>query len=62
MPEREITVLDRFSTSAGLTFAVRDGHHYQVGQTVRYRGVRYTITEISTNSSLNLTALRVIRA
>ena len=61
MTEQEITILDRFSTSSGLMFTVRDSNHYRVGQTVRYKGVSYTITAVSLNSSLNLTALSVTR-
>ena len=61
MPEKEISVLDRFRTSSGLIFAVRDHNRYRIGQTVRYNGVRYTITGINTNTNLNLTGLTVIR-
>ena len=59
--EKEIKILDRFSTASGLLFTVRDNNHYQVGQTVRYNGVNYTITGINPNDSLNLVGLKVVR-
>lgn len=61
MTEQEISIIDRYNTRTGLMFTVRDDNHYQVGQTVRYKGERYTIIKISINTSLNLTALNVIR-
>lgn len=61
MTEQEISIIDRYSTRAGLMFTVRDHNHYRIGQTVRYKGERYTITDISINENLNLTALSVIR-
>ena len=59
--DKEIKVLDRFITDSGLLFTVRDNNQYQVGQTVRYNNVNYTITSINPNYSLNLVGLKVIR-
>lgn len=61
MTEKEIRILDRFSTPAGLVFTVRDDDEYRVGQTVSSNGLLYTITGITANSSLNVLGLKVVR-
>ena len=61
MTDKEIKILDRFETPAGLMFTVKDDGQYRVDQTVAYHGAAYTITGIKTNSSLNVIGLRVVR-
>ena len=62
---KDIRVVDRFNTSWGLVFTVKDdGYIYRVGENVNADGVCYTITGIHMGSSpdSDLIGLRVEKA